>query len=336
MRPSNRHASSGNSDEEPKVVRVASSDLIPLMGALEVKGAQVEERILGGGSQNFPKTGASALLCYVASGQGVLTTDVGETVRVERQTLVVVPAGSRAQDLIVDTRGDCEQDLRLIFCEFEATFSDAIDLFIGVRTAIVERFDQSPALGHQLHLALDESKHEYPGREVMVSLLIKQVLLLLLRRGLMSAGGWVGQLATFRDPRISRAFAAMTTRPGADHTVESLASTACLSRSGFMARFCEVFGRSPMSVLRDLRMRQAALQLRTTSTPIGLIGKAVGYTNNGGFIRAFRRAYDVEPREYREQSMTTRGEPLAHPSRNPHMSAGSRPEFTILENIEVQ
>ncbi|NPC58451.1 AraC family transcriptional regulator [Caenimonas sp. S4] len=296
----------------------------------------MEEYNLRCGSWHFPETTVSVVLCYVASGQGVFTTDDGEPVRIECGTLVLVPAGSRGKVLAINARDDCAEGLRLILCEFEATFGEAIELFAGVRTVIVERFDQGQALGHQLDLALDETRHDYPGQAVMISLLIKQVLLLLLRRGLTSAGSWVELLATLRDPRISRAFVAMSTRPGAVHTVESLAGTACLSRSGFMARFCEVFGRSPMSVLRDLRMRQAALQLRTTTTPIGLIGKAAGYSNNGGFIRAFRRAYDVEPREYREQSTTTRREPSAHGARKSYTSAGSQPEFTVLEDIGVQ
>ena len=57
-----------------------------------------------------------------------------------------------------------------------------------------------------------------------------------------------------------------------------------------------------MSVLRDLRMRQAARQLRATDLPIASVAQAAGYENNSGFTRAFRKAHGVEPRDYRSQS----------------------------------
>jgi len=89
--------------------------------------------------------------------------------------------------------------------------------------------------------------------------------------------------------------------------VDSLSRAACLSRSTFMARFFELFGRAPMSVLRDLRMRQAARQLRVMGVPIQQIGQAAGYANNSGFIRAFQKAYGMDPREYRGQALPPSG-----------------------------
>lgn len=40
------------------------------------------------------------------------------------------------------------------------------------------------------------------------------------------------------DPQICRAFAEMAAHPGSNHTVVSLADTACLSRSQFYGPFC--------------------------------------------------------------------------------------------------
>ena len=60
------------------------------------------------------------------------------------------------------------------------------------------------------------------------------------------------------DPQIARAFADMVARPGASHSIQTLSQTSGLSRSAFMARFNETFGNSPMTVLRQLRMRRAA------------------------------------------------------------------------------
>jgi AraC family transcriptional regulator, activator of mtrCDE len=69
-----------------------------------------------------------------------------------------------------------------------------------------------------------------------------------------------------------------------------------------MARFSGIFGRSPMNVLRDLRMRQAALDLTTTSTPVGIVAHNAGYESRSSFVRAFRKAYDRDPTNYRESA----------------------------------
>jgi AraC family transcriptional regulator, activator of mtrCDE len=67
-----------------------------------------------------------------------------------------------------------------------------------------------------------------------------------------------------------------------------------------MARFSEIFGRSPMAILRDLRMRQAALDLTTTSAPVDVVAYNAGYESRSSFVRAFRKAYNVDPSEYRQ------------------------------------
>lgn len=68
-----------------------------------------------------------------------------------------------------------------------------------------------------------------------------------------------------------------------------------------MARFSEIFGGSPMAILRDLRMRQAALDLTTTSAPVDVVAYNAGYESRSSFVRAFRKAYNVDPSEYRRR-----------------------------------
>ena len=110
------------------------------------------------------------------------------------------------------------------------------------------------------------------------------------------------------DRQITRAFADMVARPGAAHTVRSLAYSASLSRSAFMARFSEIFGRSPMFILRDLRMRQAALDPTTTTTSVDVVPHNAGYESRSSFVRAFRKAYNVDPSEYRRSVKNGEGD----------------------------
>jgi AraC family transcriptional activator of mtrCDE len=66
-----------------------------------------------------------------------------------------------------------------------------------------------------------------------------------------------------------------------------------------MARFASVMGRSPMIVLRDLRMRRAAQTLEVSSLSVGQVAHEGGYASRSSFVRAFREAYGVDPSEYR-------------------------------------
>ena len=105
------------------------------------------------------------------------------------------------------------------------------------------------------------------------------------------------------DPQVARAFADMVEMPGAPHSVQSLAQAAGLSRSAFMQRFHRAFGRSPMIVLRDLRMRYAARLLETQTLAIDRVARAVGYNSRSSFSRAFRQAHGREPEVWRARKV---------------------------------
>jgi AraC family transcriptional activator of mtrCDE len=127
------------------------------------------------------------------------------------------------------------------------------------------------------------------------------VLIALLRRSLTSIDRWVERFSLLGDANIARAFSQMAANPGAPHSVSDLANTACLSRSSFMARFTEVVGMPPMTVLRKLRMRQAASMLTTGELSVDEIARSVGYASRTSFVRAFHDTYGVLPSDYRAQ-----------------------------------
>jgi AraC family transcriptional activator of mtrCDE len=122
------------------------------------------------------------------------------------------------------------------------------------------------------------------------------------RRSLRSNALWMERFALLGDPQIGKAFADMVARLAAPHTVASLAECAYLSRSAFMARFSDALGQSPMQVLRDIRMRQAADQLRAGDYTLDQVARNAGYSGRGTFVRAFRDVYGTGPTEYRAES----------------------------------
>ena len=126
----------------------------------------------------------------------------------------------------------------------------------------------------------------------MAATSIKQVLVMLLRRSLKSGDLWAERFPLLGDCQIARAFADMVARPGHAHSVQELSNTAGLSRSAFVARFTQIFGKAPMTVLRDLRMRQAASLMATGTLSLDQVAHAMGYASRGGFFRAFKKARD--------------------------------------------
>jgi AraC family transcriptional activator of mtrCDE len=298
----------GSTPADRPILRISAADLDALMDTLEVRQTELEECTLRGDLRLELDGDPLTRLYYGTSGSGSLTTSQGLSIAIAPNTLVVIPPADKSlcpSRAVRAGRATLAGSARLLCGRFHAAFGDVVDMFGGLSMPIVERFPQDDELHTRLKLALEELQSRQPGSVAMTSLLMKQAMVLLLRRSLTSQGPWVERFAILRDHRISKAFAEMTARPGAAHTVESLARVACLSRSTFMARFYELVGRAPMSVLRDLRMRQAAQQLRVRGISIRQIGQSAGYSNNSGFIRAFRKAYGMDPREYRGKAAST-------------------------------
>src|SRR3546814_156837 len=151
---------------------------------------------------------------------------------------------------------------------FNASFGQSVGLFRELREPVVENFEPTDKIDLKLREAVEELCAQEIAMGAMTASLLKQVIVALVRRSMKSSRSWTDRFSILADRQLTRAFADMVARPGAAHTVQSLAHSAGLSRSAFMARFSEIFGRSPMAILRDLRMRQAAPELTPTSAPV--------------------------------------------------------------------
>jgi AraC family transcriptional activator of mtrCDE len=197
--------------------------------------------------------------------------------------------------------GDGEPEVVLICGFFHASYGSSLDLFGNLSSPIVERFDARDQLDHKLKMALAELVSQEVGFGAMSAALLKQVIVVLLRRSISSMQSWVERFSILRDPQIARAFSEMAAQPGRRHSLRSLAQCAALSRSTFVQRFTDVVGRPPMTVLRDLRMRQAAHQLATETFTLDEIANHAGYDSRSSFVRAFRKARGTDPTEYRQR-----------------------------------
>lgn len=300
-------------------------DLDNLINSLDVKFVALAECLVSSGYTLQMDSWAALGIHYNMIGSGTMSVSDGTSIDLTPHTLVVVPpnhsfqirvpadSGANGRVRPVDGRrhvtsrdgiqrfvaGTTDPTLIMICGFFSASFSQNTELFASLTAPIVEHFSAGDQLDVRLKQALNELVGQQAGSGAMSAALLKQVIVMLMRRSLNSPGAWVERFAMLSDVQIARAFSEMVADPGVDHTVNSLAGVACLSRSAFMARFASVIGRSPMIVLRDLRMRRAAQVLEMNSLSVGQVAHEVGYASRSSFVRAFRRTYGVDPSGYR-------------------------------------
>jgi AraC-like DNA-binding protein len=107
------------------------------------------------------------------------------------------------------------------------------------------------------------------------------------------------------DREVAEIVSVLAARPEETWTLERMARLAHLSRSVLVRRFRSALGRSPMEVLRDLRMREARTMLRDPSRSVTHVAYALGYSSGAAFTRAFAANHEgVTPREWRMASIT--------------------------------
>ncbi len=87
-------------------------------------------------------------------------------------------------------------------------------------------------------------------------------------------------------------------RPG---IVAALVRQSGLPKRTFDRRFRDATGYSPLSYIQALRIEEAKQLLETTSSPIGSVGREVGYGDLASFRRLFRRLSGMTPGDYRKK-----------------------------------
>jgi AraC family transcriptional activator of mtrCDE len=311
--------------EKPPLVPIAAAELDRLLDTLMVEFVRLSECLVGEGYR-LELGGIDAPgLHYNLSGTGRMVVGSGEPIPLQPHTLVVLPArtlfrievpsrrGSGTTWKTVDGRSmpsapgavrryvanDGEPVVVLICGYFHASYGASTDLFGMLKAPIVEQFEEGDQVDETLRAALMELVAQEVGFGAMSAALLKQVVVALLRRSLRSMDLWVERFSLLSDPQIARALAEMVAHPGARHSVSSHARAALHSRSAFEARFSRVVGRPPMLILRDLRMRQAAAQLESTTMTVDDIARHAGFASRSSFVRAFRKAHGCDPTSYR-------------------------------------
>lgn len=146
---------------------------------------------------------------------------------------------------------------------------------------------------------LRESGNAEAGSAEIVSCLVRRIVTFVLRDA-WSDGTFLPIAENGRQSEVLQKIVdAMTKDPARQFTLDSLASTAGMSRTAFHNSFTKTYGKSALAVLRSIRLKKAEELLTYSDLPIKTISARLGYRSRSYFWQTFKKAYGMDPESYR-------------------------------------
>lgn len=265
----------------------------------------------------------TASLHYCLEGVGTLAVHGSLPIQLEPHTFVLLPPGvayriesaspksarlehraslcgaSSHESVPTLIVGEGQQGIITACGEIRVGLAGGSDLFISLGEPLVVRFGGADGLRDQFVMLLAESARPGVGSRVLTEALLKQCLVLALRRWIELDASPLPWLAGVADTRLSRALHAIFEQPAAAFTLDGLAMIAGMSRSAFAAAFRRAFGQSPMSLVKLVRLRRASELLVTTALPVADVAKRVGFSSRSNFSLAFSQLHGMDPSRFR-------------------------------------
>lgn len=265
---------------------------------------------------------AAALVHFGLEGEGLLELETSPRAVFRAGEVVIVPGGAQATmaapgegprtfstimegsrlglgGLLRFTGGHGAPVVRTVCAVVSPSYAGGLDLFQHLTAPLVQ--EAGPGLAPAFDLMLGETREPGFGARAVVEAAMRLILLLVLRRHLAEPGVAGPLFAGLRDPRLVRAVSAILRSPGGDHTVQTLAAEAGMSRPVFAERFSKTFGQTPIDFLQKVRLRHAARLLQVTPLPVKTIAESVGFASRSHFSRAFRQTFGLDPTRYRRK-----------------------------------
>lgn len=224
-------------------------------------------------------------------------------VRLEHRTSLC--GASSPESVSTLTVGEGPQGIITACGELRVGLADGSDFFTLLNEPLVVRFGGADGLRDQFVMLLAESARPGVGSRVLTEALLKQCLVLALRRWIEFDALPLPWLAAVADARLSRALRAIFEQPAVAYTVDGLAMIAGMSRSAFAASFRRAFGQSPMNLVKLVRLRRASELLVATALPVAEVARRVGFSSRSNFSLAFSELHGMDPSKFRREFTVT-------------------------------
>lgn len=260
---------------------------------------------------------------YVLAGEGLLEVEGAAAVEIAAGSILVVPANrgqalvaGRTAEIDIPAAENCAAviegllkfdaangesgQLRTICATITANCGGTFGLFDGLAQPIVDDATDIPAVRVAFEMLAEERARPDIGTHALTGSLMRQCLVLLVRRHLRRGSSSSPFFAALADSRLAKAVALVLQRPAAPLTLASLAAAAGMSRTAFSKAFADAFAQTPIEFVQKARLHRAAQLLAATELPVKVVAASLGFGSRSHFSRAFRRAYGADPSTYRK------------------------------------
>jgi AraC family transcriptional activator of mtrCDE len=174
-----------------------------LVSTMDVQVIALSECVVGPGFSLDLNGVDTPSFHYIRQGHGRLYTPNEMPAQIGPQTLIIVPPHCPFRFELAppppsgpeSAQGSCspnrtETTVFMLCGTFRSLYSNSIDLFDTLQVPIVEKFSKDDGLELKLQLALTDLISSEVCSDVLVSTAIKQVLVTLIRRSVLSLKGW--------------------------------------------------------------------------------------------------------------------------------------------------
>jgi AraC-like DNA-binding protein len=148
---------------------------------------------------------------------------------------------------------------------------------------------------------LREAAHGGPGSSAIVTCLARRLVTTQVRNAWPNATEIQPCGVSSKLEQLRKIIDLMKKDPAREYTLDGLAEAAGMSRTVFHRLFTETYGSSPLSLLREIRLKRAEELLAHTDMPIKAITGRLGYRSRSHFWKLFKDAHGVDPEQYRQQ-----------------------------------
>jgi AraC-like DNA-binding protein len=198
--------------------------------------------------------------------------------------------------------GPCKNPNFVVACGIaHVTYGQSLGLFNHLKTILVADMKDNPRVPAAFQGILAEQSHPGPGSAALTASLMNECLVHLFRH--LAEKGPLPWLSALEDDRLGKSLDRIFEDLGGDHTVESLADVAGMSRSAFSESFTAAFGQPPITFLHQLRMQRAANLLREASYSVEEVAGRIGFSSRSHFSHAFKEHHGTSPASFRENAM---------------------------------